>query len=110
MKIHVRREPASLSVSVFLYEKSLDGRFITVYNVNESGQLTPSKPQPHDPGTMVDWKPLFTTNEDTWRLLLQEFLSLAKRDGVPMPDENYAKGKLEAQSEHLKDLRTMLKL
>ena len=109
MKIHVRREPASLSVSVFLYEKSFDGQQVTVYNINDKGALIPTRFK-HEPGAIPEWLPLFTTDEDTWRLMLQEFLSLAKRDGVPMPDENYAKGKLESQSEHLKDLRTMLKL
>ena len=109
MKIHVRREPESLKVSVFLFEKSFDGQQVTVYNVNDKGALIPTRFK-YEHGSIPTWEPLFTTDEDTWRLMLQEFLLLAKRDGVPMPDENYAKGKLEATTEHLKDLRTMLKL
>lgn len=109
MKLIVRRQLSTTGVSLFLYDKSEDGRLLTTYTIKK-GALVPHRIEIKDPGMAIDWDPVFTTNEETFREIIQQVANYAQEEGIPLPDENFSKGKLEAQTEHLKDLRILLKL
>lgn len=55
-------------------------------------------------------KPSLVLHSSFTRNIIQAFTEAGKKIGIELPNESMAKGKLEAQSAHLKDLRTLLKL
>jgi len=55
-------------------------------------------------------KPSMVLHSSFTRNIIKAFTEAGQKIGIELPNESMTKGKLEAQSAHLKDLRTLLKL
>ena len=105
MKIHIRREPYNTNVQFYLY--SDENRVFTTYEIKDGKFIGTSHIRD---GSPIDSKPLFTLPEYEAREFFKACAELAEKEGIEKTSETFAKGKLESQSEHLKDLRKLLKL
>lgn len=106
MKIYVNRKAGTLLSEVVVIA---DGRtrydsFFTV----EKGEVVATQFERN--GSVPDIKPFCILQEPDLRELIKAFVDYAREDGMKMPDESHTKGKLEATENHLKDMRTLLKL
>ena len=109
MKIHIIRRPESLATELYLYEISDDKRTITSFNAKENGEVIGNTKQLNE-GEAIDTKPLMILMENEMRSFIKAVLDYSKDEGYKVPEEVYVAGKLESQTEHLKDLRKLLKL
>jgi len=102
-KVEIRQKPATIDDEIYIY-RVLDNRQIEVMYF-ENGETVIKRCDPSDcmPPSMV--LPTSITRE-----LIQAFTLVGKKIGVEVPSESKAQGMLEAQSKHLEDLRTLLKL
>ena len=110
LHVYLRREPWSLRTEVYIEGHSdhvHKGDVISAINFNEKGESIATT-HVYEPGMVIERKPSFTMDERDIRELIQAFAVLAKEEGVRLPDESFAKGKLEAMSEHLKDMRELV--
>lgn len=110
IKIYLRRQPHTAITDVFIEAQGGEvrrGDVIGHFNFQEDGQSIISH-EVYEPGTLQNFKPTFILGEVDLRELIQAFAVLAKQEGVQLPDESFAKGKLEAVSEHLKDMRSLV--
>lgn len=109
MKINLVRRPESLAVEVYLYERSQDYRTVTSFNAKENGEVVVTTKQV-ELGAVSDVKPLMILQEQDARAFIQAVVEYAREEGFKTADESHTKGKLEATENHLKDMRTLLKL
>lgn len=110
IKIYLRRQPHTAITDVFIEAQGGEvgrGSIIGHFNFQEDGQSIISH-EVYEPGVAQDFKPTFILGEMDLRELIQAFAALAKEEGIKLPDESFAKGKLEAISEHLKDMRSLV--
>ncbi len=100
-KIIVRENPMMGNFDIFMYKNTPQGRYFVT---QEKGTQTETKIE--EGAYCRDLKPNLSLHRDMLQQLLQEITNL----GVKLPDESKVRGQYEAQSEHLKDLRQLLKL
>lgn len=112
IEILIRRQPATLMCDVFLYSdcRSLSkGDVIAFYNFDDKGNIVVThKVYDHGVSHMEDIKPTMTLPEYLLRSFIAGFANKAKQEGIKNNDDSFVKGKLEAVSEHLKDMRALV--
>lgn len=112
MKIYIRRHLDTINNEIFFVNRPntlSKGDVIQFLNFNEKGECINTEKR-HDYGMELDMKPTMILPEVETRELIQAFLDVAKEERIDNHNETYAKGKLEAMSDHLKDMRKLLKL
>lgn len=80
------------------------------HHLKEDG--TVERQEQKEPGyTMPDeFKPFITMPERMFSQLFPELVAFANKQHIRQPNEDKAKGRLEAQTEHLQDLQKLLGL
>jgi len=113
MKIYIRQIPATINNEIFIINEPAgsfkNGDVITFFNFKETGEVIGTQ-RIHNVGEFMEMKPTMILGERETRELIMAFQVLAKEQDIEVESESRAKGKLEATSEHLKDLRKLLKL
>jgi hypothetical protein len=106
LKVAVRRKPGTLMAEVFFYSRH--GQSLVFYEfATKNGQTTITEHKTDDGGAGM---PGLVLSEFMLRDIIQGFLDGSKEFGITAPTESFSQGKLEAQSQHLTDLRKLLKL
>lgn len=112
IKVLVNRQPASLMCDVYLYSDHQQlnlGDVLFFYSFDAEGSLIETK-RVWAPGEsmVVGIVPTFVIPESFLRSFIAGFADLAKKQGVPLKSEAYSQGKLEAITDHLKDMRALV--
>lgn len=110
IKIYLRRHPHSLQTDVFIESHNdnlAKGDTIGHWYFDHEGMGT-VKREVYEPGQAHDFKPTMTLDERDLRDVISAFALLAKEENISLPDESFAKGKLESMSEHLSDMRKLV--
>lgn len=93
--VDVRHEPAKYGRSIWIYRRDMNGKTILL---KSDGTEQEVKYDDSVPPTMY-------LDENVFQKLIE-----AIGPSYKAPEKPYLEGKVEAQSEHLKDLRKLLKL
>lgn len=107
MKIYIRQIPGTLTDEVYLLDSNENNDRHVYVQVGEDNILR-SIAFSHREGEQSNAKPLFTCQNSFTREIIKAFLKLAKEENIHDTDQNYLQGKVEAMSEHLKDMRTLV--
>jgi hypothetical protein len=99
-QVEIRKRPAQFLSDIFIYRR-VYGAKIAVWR-NIEGDI--AQETEFDIGALVP--PSFTVPDDFLPLLLDALLA----KNIKPTEQSFVEGKLEATNEHLKDLRTLLKL
>lgn len=112
LRIYIHPVPGKLTSELFIVEEPTsvgNGSVIGYLHFNKDGSCQIDS-EVWNPEIALSHKPTMILNELTLRELIQSFMELGQKRGIKPMTESKAEGKLEAQGEHLKDLRIMLKL
>lgn len=103
-EVHIRRQPERLGGEVIIFRRR-EGEGIEVLSFKEDGTATGKTYQRRGekiPPTMIFFE------EMELRQVIQAFMQAGREFGMPVPDETFAKGKLEAMDLHLQDMRKIV--
>ena len=107
MKLHIRRQPATILVEMFLFDEERGS--VTFYHFTESGEMISTRKDIKEGGAFNE-KPTMIMPEFEARLLLQAFADGAFGEGIENKTYSFYAGELEATKKHLQDTRRLLKL
>lgn len=103
LKIHINPRVAEFVDEVYVY-RELDGHKIAFYSFQDGNIVE----QTTDKGEEA--KPFMTARRDFVKEFVAGIIKHGNIVGIQKPSETKTAGMLEAQTRHLEDLRTMLKL
>ena len=99
-EVRIREKPGTLLQEIFIISKRFDGK-IGLLRQKENGDLVD---ECFDRGAAIP--PSLVLPENVISVMMVAFAE----KGYKLPEESFTKGKLVATENHLKDLRTLLKL
>lgn len=100
-KVYVKENFARGNYDIFVVKETPVGRFIVR---EENNVVTEEKIEEGAQSHQV--RPNMSLNKEMLQSLLIEITNI----GIKLPEQSNVEGKYQAQSEHLKDLRKLLKL
>lgn len=100
-KIILRENPIYTSYDIFMFKDTPHGRYLITQNGKTLTETLLEKEAYHG-----DVAPSLSLDRDMLAMLQQEITRL----GIELPSVSKVEGLYEAQTEHLKDLRQLLKL
>lgn len=103
-KVQINNVPASLLQQVFVYRHGGLNNSQLQYLTSDKGDLRVTT----EPDNGAAITPLFTCDIRDMTSILKAFVAQANEMGFRNADETYNKGKIEAMSAHLEDMRTIV--